>query len=345
MLEVVLIPSLNPDEKLLQVIQGCREQGFTRIVLVDDGSGEACQEPFSRAEAQGCVVLRHPANRGKGAALRTGISAIAERFPDAPCIVTADGDGQHSPEDILAVAQEAAKGGQRLVLGSRNLTGPDTPRRSRFGNGFSALFFRLVTGVKCNDTQTGLRGLPRELWDFALSIEGDRYEYEMNLLMTAADKKFELVMLPIRTIYFDDNRKSHFRTIRDSYLVYKRPIRFALASLSSSAVDLVLFTLLIHLVFDRSVAGQAMAATVIARCLSGIYNFVINKKWSFSAKGSAMKQGVRYFILWLAIMVVSGGVVDLLRLLPVDITLLKLIVDCLLFFVSYVAQRVWVFKA
>ena len=193
-------------------------------------------------------------------------------------------------------------------------------------------------------TQTGLRGLPRELWDFALSIEGDRYEYEMNLLMTAADKKFELVMRPIRTSYFDDNKKSHFRTIQDSYLVYKRPIRFALASLSSSVVDLALFTLLIHLVFDRGVAGQAMAATVIARCLSGIYNFVMNKKWSFSAKGSALKQGIRYFILWLAIMVVSGGVVDLLRLLPMDITLLKLIVDCLLFIVSYVAQRVWVFK-
>lgn len=341
--EVVLIPSLDPDEKLVQVVRGCREQGFERIVLVDDGSCEACRAPFRQAEELGAVVLRHEKNRGKGAALKTGIRDIAARFPDAPCIVTADGDGQHRPEDIRAVA-EAASERDALVLGTRDLNDPATPRRSRFGNSFSALFFRLVTGVRCPDTQTGLRGLPRSLWDFALSMEGERYEYEMNLLMTAAERKYPLEMVPIRTIYFDNNKKSHFRTFRDAFLVYRRPIRFAAASLSSSLVDLVLFALLMSLFFDRENAAQVMLATVIARCVSGIYNFTVNKKWSFSADGSTLRQAVRYLILFLCLMLASGGIVALLRLLPVGITLLKLIVDLLLFIASYLIQRRWVFR-
>ena len=341
--EVVLIPSLDPDDKLVQVVRGCREQGFAHIVLVDDGSREACREPFRQAEGLGAVVLRHDKNRGKGAALKTGIRDIAARFPDAPCIVTADGDGQHRPEDIRAVANAATER-NALVLGTRDLDDPATPRRSRFGNRFSALFFRLATGVKCPDTQTGLRGLPRFLWDFALSVEGNRYEYEMNLLMAAAERKYPLEMVPIHTIYFDNNRKSHFRTFRDAFLVYRRPIRFAAASLSSSVVDLVVFTLLMALFFDRENAGQVMLATVIARCLSGIYNFAVNKKWSFSAKGSALGQAVRYLILFLCLMLASGGIVSLLRLLPMNITVLKLIVDLLLFAVSYFVQRRWVFR-
>lgn len=341
--EVVLIPSLDPDDKLVQVVAGCREQGFERIVLVDDGSGEACREPFRRAEELGAVVLRHEKNRGKGAALKTGIRDIAARFPDAPCIVTADGDGQHRPEDIRAVALAASER-DALVLGTRDLNDPATPRRSRFGNGFSALFFRLCTGVRCPDTQTGLRGLPRSLWDFALSVEGNRYEYEMNLLMAAAERKYPLEMVPIRTIYFDNNKKSHFRTFRDAFLVYRRPIRFAAASLSSSVVDLVMFALLMALFFHRESAGQVMLATVISRCVSGIYNFTVNKKWSFSAGGSTAVQAVRYLILFLAIMLASGGIVSLLRLLPMNITLLKMVVDVLLFAVSYLAQRRWVFR-
>lgn len=341
--EVVLIPSLDPDEQLLRVVEGCLEQGFERMVLVDDGSGPAARPVFDRAEALGAVVLRHGKNRGKGAALKTGIRDIAARFPGAPCVVTADGDGQHRPEDIRAVALAASER-DALVLGIRDLSDPATPRRSRFGNGFSALFFRLCTGVRCPDTQTGLRGLPRSLWDFALSVEGSRYEYEMNLLMAAAERKLPLEMVPIRTIYFDNNKKSHFRTFRDAFLVYRRPIRFAAASLSSSAVDLALFTLLMALLFDRESAVQVMLASAVARCLSGVCNFTVNKKWSFSAGGGALGQAARYLILFLSLMLVSGGSVALLRLLPINITVLKLMVDLLLFAVSYIVQRRWVFR-
>lgn len=341
--EVVLIPSLDPDEQLVQVVRGCQEQGFTRIVVVDDGSSEACQEPFRQAEALGAVVLRHERNRGKGAALKTGIRDISARFPDAPCIVTADGDGQHRPQDILAVAR-AASHQIALVLGVRDLRDPATPRRSRFGNRFSALFFRLATGVRCPDTQTGLRGIPNPLWELALSVDGNRYEFEMNLLMTVAERKHPLELVPIHTIYFDNNSKSHFRTLRDAFLVYRRPLRFAAASLSSSVVDLVLFTLLMMLFFRREDAGHVMAATIIARYASGIYNFIVNKTWSFSADGNTVRQAVRYLVLFQIIMLSSGAIVALLRLLPMNITALKIIVDLLLFFVSYFAQRRWVFR-
>jgi len=338
---VVLIPALNPNGHLLRTIEGCMALGLERILVVDDGSGEEYRAVFDQAQALGAQVLRHQVNRGKGAALKTGIRGAEERWPDTDGVVTADADGQHAPEDILRVAR-GLEGGADLVLGVRDFSGPEVPRKSRMGNAFSAAFFRLTTGVRCGDTQTGLRGIPGRMFAFALETPGERYDFEMNLLMETAKSRRRIEMLPIRTIYLDQNSASHFRVVRDSLLIYRRTIRYLLVAGGSCALDLGLFALLTATVFPTDRAGISWA-TVIARCASGLFNFKANQMWCFQVKKRTAAQAGKYLALFLCVMLASSQIVALLRRLPLPLTLTKAVVDVALFFFNYQIQSRWIF--
>lgn len=338
----VLIPSLDPDGALPELAEQLIRLGANRIVIVDDGS--AAREPFDRCAQLGCAVVRHPVNRGKGEALRTGLRAAREMWPQLAGVVTADGDGQHSPADIVRVARETERRPDSLTLGTRDFSGPDVPARSRFGNRFSSLFFRLSAGIACPDTQTGLRGIPAALFDLALTTEGSRYEYEMNVLFTAARRGIPLHFVGIQTIYADGNRTSHFRPIADSARIYAMPLRFAAASLASFLVDFALFTLFSRLLAVRT-ARAIFAATAAARVCSGVLNFVLGRNWTFSsASGDWRAQGVRYLALFLGQMAASAALVWLLSFLPAPLPLIKIAVDTALFCASYFIQRGWVFR-
>lgn len=339
---VLLIPALAPDGRLCQVVENCMALGLERVLVVDDGSAAEYAAVFARTEALGAKVLRHETNRGKGAALKTGIAAAAELWPDTAGVVTADADGQHAPEDILRVAQ-ALEGAEGLVLGVRDLSAPGVPKTSRWGNAFSAAFFRLATGVKCRDTQTGLRGIPRSLFPQALDTPGERYDFEMNLLMAVAKGKRELTMVPIRTIYLDGNSSSHFRVVRDSLLIYRQPLRYLAVALGSMAVDLGLFTLLTATVLPADYAGVSWAA-VIARCVSGLMNFLLNQNWCFRVKRRTADQAVKYALLFLCAMAVSSQATAALRLLPIPLPLTKALVDLVIFYVNYLVQSRWIFR-
>ncbi len=221
---VVLIPAYKPDEALIKLLEDLQVLGLDEIVVVDDGSGCEFTPVFMRAEEMGCTVVHHTQNRGKGAAIRTGVKAAMELGGEKVRIVTADADGQHLPKDILAVSRAMEENPGALVLGVRNLRGENVPFKSEWGNRITAACFQAMTGVKCNDTQTGLRGIPAELLQLALEEDGDRYEYEMQFLEDAV-KQVPLLQIPIETVYNDDNKGSHFRPVRDSLLVYKRPLK------------------------------------------------------------------------------------------------------------------------
>lgn len=338
----ILIPSLDPDDALVALVSALQQRGADRIVVIDDGSTSQAQ--FDRCAARGCVVVHHPRNLGKGAAIRTGLRAARQHFPDLAGVVTADGDGQHAVEDIVRVAQEVLHCPDSITLGTRDFSAPGIPARSRFGNRFTSLFFRLSAGVACPDTQTGLRGIPASLFDFALSIPGSRYEYEMNVLFTAAQQCIPLHFIPIQTIYEDGNRSSHFRPIRDSARIYAMPLRFTAASLSSFVIDILLFALFSRLFAVRT-ARAIFLATAAARVCSGVVNFTLNRSWSFGNKEDDWKaQGIRYLILFVCQMCASSGLVYLLAFLPLPLTFIKVVVDTGLFCVSYFIQRNWVFR-
>ena len=209
----ILIPAYEPDGKLAALVDDLRPL-FRHLVLVDDGSTRG-RDVLDAARGRVDALLAHAANRGKGAALRTGLAWIRDNLPDVRAIVTADADGQHRPADIRRVAEATLAHPDGLVLGVREFAGK-VPFRSQLGNVWTRVLFRLLTGLPVRDTQTGLRGIPRGLLDRVLAIPGDRYEYELRMLVDARHHPAPPLQIPIETVYIDGNRSSHFRPFRDT---------------------------------------------------------------------------------------------------------------------------------
>jgi glycosyltransferase involved in cell wall biosynthesis len=214
----VVIPSYEPTERLLAVVDSLTGTGYP-IVLVDDGSGETHRHLFDAAEARGCVVLRHDINRGKGTALKTAFAWLAEHNP-TECFVCADSDGQHRAEDIAKIADAINPKAREMVLGARTFK-EAAPFKSRLGNRVTRFVFHAATRVYVFDTQTGLRGYPPSLLPWLCSVEGERFEYELNLLLRAKQADISIREVRIQTIYEDKNKGTHFRAFRDSAMVYR----------------------------------------------------------------------------------------------------------------------------
>ena len=211
MATAVVIPAYKPDESLLDLLRALRERAFIgRIVVVDDGSGPEYEPIFAQVSAL-CSLERHAQNRGKGAAIRTGLKTLSGYN-----VVTADCDGQHTPSDIEKIAR-AIDGA--LVMGVRRKR--EMPLRSKMGNTLTCLTFALVTHRWISDTQTGLRGIPQSYVGVCQDLEGDRYEYEMNMLLDACHRGLPIREVEIETVYIDNNRGSHFHTLRDGKRVYR----------------------------------------------------------------------------------------------------------------------------
>jgi len=341
-MNVIIIPAYQPDERLKTLVQDLHALDLREIVIIDDGSGPECVPLFRDLETMSCHVLSHSVNLGKGAAIKTGIKYARERFPEAAGYVTCDADGQHRAEDIRNVAAALDASPDRLVLGSRDLTKDNVPAKSRFGNRFSSFYFKMTTGITCRDTQTGLRGIPAALSALALEIPENRYDYEMIFLTLVAREGHPLVTVPISTVYLDKNSSSHFKPVLDSLRIYKEPLKFALASLTCAAVDLILFSLLTS-VLDGHVFAAVAIATVTARVASGLLNFSLNRIWSFRNYNSLVTQFRRYFMLYVLQLVLSIAFVSLLAVIPISLTVIKILVDGLLFIGSFFVQKRWVY--
>ncbi len=240
----VLIPALNPNRKLVELIKKLNQAGLVNVVVIDDGSESSTQAVFDELQMYQATVYHHKYNQGKGAALRTGIEYIQKNQPHSIGIVTADADGQHAPNDILKVANALATV-NTIVLGTRDLSRPGVPLSSKLGNLFSAIYYKLKTGRLLKDTQTGLRGIPAKYFDFARHIAGDRYDYEMRFLEQMSEKNIIYRTVDIETIYEKD-RVTHFSAVRDSYLIYKTFFTNVLSSLLSAVVDISSFMLLAY---------------------------------------------------------------------------------------------------
>ena len=343
-MNVIIIPAYQPNHLLIHLVDDLLALNFNIIIIVDDGSRTDTAPLFASLEAKKCHVVHHSINLGKGAAIKTGIQYAQDTFPEVSGYITCDADGQHQAKDILNISNTLSLNPTSLVLGSRDFSSPNVPKKSRMGNRFSSFYFKLTTGISCHDTQTGLRGIPKSLRALALSIKENRYDYEMTFLTTAAKLGHPLIMTPISTVYLDSNASSHFRPFVDSVRIYKEPIKFALSSLLCAGVDIGLFTL-ISLLLNDSILKVVFIATVIARIVSGILNFLLNRRWSFKNLGSIKRQFIRYFFLYLLQLGLSITFVTLLSVLPIHLTWIKLIVDFILFIGSFVIQKNWVFGA
>ncbi len=216
-MDVVLIPAYEPDAQLVPLTKRLKDAGFT-VVVVDDGSGGKYADIFAATQENAWVVT-HEHNRGKGAALKTGMVYIRDCLKDAENFITCDADGQHQVEDVIRV-WEQLHAGHDFVLTMRKLR-KDIPLRSRVGNSMSRVVYALLTKRYLSDNQSGLRGFSCSHIDWLLEVEKDNYDYEMNMLYYASKKGITITTIAIEAIYIDNNASSHFNPIKDTVRIYK----------------------------------------------------------------------------------------------------------------------------
>lgn len=335
---IVLIPAYEPDDRLVELVAALGGAGC-RVVVVDDGSGTAYGPVFDDAARLGATVLRHDANRGKGAALRTGFAAIRARHPGED-VVTADCDGQHLVADILAIAAVTAESRTAIVLGVRAFDGPDVPRRSRLGNHASRAAFALAAGQRLADTQTGLRGYPANLLDWLVGLPGDRFEYEFRMLLRARDAGWTIAEVPIATVYLERNAGSHFRPIADSVRVWAPFARFTLSALLAFAVDTIALLVL------QAATGWLLGAVVGARLVSAGVNYTVNRAFVFRDRAQRVRSSLpQYAALAALLLAANYGTLSALTEAGVPLLPAKVLTEGLLFAVSFQVQRNLVFRA
>ena len=349
---VVVIPALDPEGTLPEYAASLLERGAEQVVVVDDGSGGSFQAVFQTLEEMdGCTVLRHERNQGKGRAMKDAFAYIAGREDWKGCaVVTADADGQHCADDVCAVGRAAREETDRLVLGVRDLTLPQVPARSKLGNRLSSWGFHTLYGVKLGDTQTGLRGIPWELLDWCCGIGGDRYEYEMNTLVRAARERVELRQVPIQVIYYNNNEGSHLRALQDSWRVFVILISglgwYTVSSALSAVTDVAAFWLCSAVVF-RPLSELACYwwSTLSARALSSALNYTLNRRYVFGGSPSG-KTLMRYYCLWGCQLMCSYLLLLVLEWLLPGLwpTVNKALGDVILALCSYQIQMHWVFR-
>ena len=337
----VVIPAYQPDNKLIKLVEKIHDKSDFKILIIDDGSSPACQKIFDKA-SQYATILRHEVNQGKGHALKTAFQFIKEQNSYGT-VVTADADGQHKIWDIFRTANKASENSNKLILGVRAFTGK-VPLRSRFGNSLTKALFKLQTGVGVTDTQTGLRAFTTNLIPFMLKIEGKRYEYEMNMLLEAT-KEYEILEVPIETVYINDNEGSHFRPIRDGLMIYKNIFKFALSSLSSFVIDYIVYALAILFLPTVPTSFRIFLANGLARVTSSIFNYSTNKKLVFKNEDSLVKTGMGYFGLAVGLFVLDTLLIRLFyAVFGMNLLIVKIIVGILLFAVSWTIQKKFIFK-
>ncbi len=351
----IIIPSLNPDSGILNYIKELIENGFKKIILIDDGSREEYKAVFEEAlKFDEVVLLTHSVNMGKGRALKDAFNYYYSYIKNSKKntlsnyrgVITVDSDGQHSVEDVIRLKETMESHPEALVLGCRDFDESTVPPKSKIGNKLTRIVLKLLIGGDVSDTQTGLRGIPDYLLEKFMVLYGERFEYETTMLIESIQSKIEIQEVKIKTIYINDNRETHFDPISDSIAIYRLIFstffKYIISSLSSFVVDYGLFCLLMIVLSVEPGQNKIWVSTIIARIFSSFFNYIVNKKLVFG-ETNGRQTIVYYYILCICQMLCSAyGVALLSKLVVAQIS--KIIVDTCLFLISFKIQRSLIFR-
>lgn len=346
----IIVPTLNPNKEIFGKFLSELTKEFKNILVYDDGCRDEYDDFFKGLEKQNILVLHHYINLGKGRAMKDAFNYLLEKYPNLKGVVTADSDGQHRVKDIKKVAEEVLKYPDSLIMGCRNFNDKNVPSRNKFGNKTTRAVMKAFIGVSVTDTQTGLRGLPKEVMVKFMTTSGDHFEYETNQLIDTISKEVPIKEVAIETIYVSGNSESHFNPLKDSFAIYKLFFKYILSSVSSFIIDILLYALFIKIIPGGDITFGSFSltiilATILSRVLSSIYNFTINAKMVFKNKNKSSK--IKYFILVVVQMFVSALSVDLLAhffgIADSNTVPLKLAVDAIIFLINFVIQREFIF--
>jgi glycosyltransferase involved in cell wall biosynthesis len=206
----VLVPTYNNAQTLAAVLESLL--AYTpQILVVNDGSTDstpAILERFPQLER-----VSYPINQGKGYALRTGFKRAVELGYDYA--ITIDSDGQHFAEDLPKFLEKLQDYPNAIIMGARNMDQASVPGKSSFGHKFSNFWFKVETGKKLSDTQSGYRLYPVSRLQ-GMRFITKKYEFEIEVLVRAAWAGVDLTEVPVRVFYAEkEKRISHFRPFRD----------------------------------------------------------------------------------------------------------------------------------
>ncbi len=357
-MSVILMPTLNPNEKILQYISELKNKGFKSLIIVNDGSDEYVEDILRKVlelkdEQFDIIILRHAVNLGKGRAIKNGINFylthLNDRYKGCHGLITVDSDGQHLVKDVLKIDELIEhKHWVGVILGCRDFNQKNVPFKSKYGNKITKIVFRVLYGTCISDTQTGLRGFSNETLYKLINLYGERFEYETNVLIECIDKKIPIKETVIQTVYEDDNHGTHFNPVIDSikiyYLLLARFLRYILSSFSASLLDLFFFTIICRVV-PLEIGTRIYIATFGARVVSSVYNYLVNKNIVFRYKKESVRTAIQYFLLCIIIMLISGFWVNsLYSILGGYELIIKCIVDTVLFLCNYFIQQKFIFR-
>jgi glycosyltransferase involved in cell wall biosynthesis len=337
-IEPVIIPSYQPDQRLVELVGSLQAVGFSKIFIVDDGSSKDKEVIFDQLKSRpGVFLLRHAVNLGKGAALKMSINHVLVNDPKCLGVLTVDGDGQHTVADVKKVADQALATPSALVLGARGFR-EGVPFRSRIGNIMTKYVFRFLVGKSLADTQTGLRFIPRSLMCELLTLTSNRYEFELDMLIVAIKKNFSLIEIPISTIYEEGNKTSHFNPFLDSFRIYFVFLRFVSLSLFVYGTDLIIFTL----VYKTN--HQMFSSILFGRIAGAVVGIVGSRKFVFKSDKKVLEVVLKLVALWFFLLGASYGLMLIFsENWHVNVYVSRIVVDSGLFVVNFLIQRDMIF--
>jgi len=192
---VILIPAYNEESVIGEVLRDIQFAGYPNILVVDDGSADGTYQQAQQVE--GVIALRHFINRGKGAAVKTGIEGA--KMLDASVVVTMDGDGQHDPGDIDRMVK-LVDDGYDVVLGTRVMDAATMPVWKILANKSGNFFTWLLYGLWVTDSQSGFRAFSRRAFE-SIETRTDRYEYDSEVIREISRHQLKFIEMPIAVRY------------------------------------------------------------------------------------------------------------------------------------------------
>ena len=348
---VIMIPALNPDEKFIGFLKELKASGYEKIIVINDGSRSDTMHYFQAAvEEYGCDLVMHGINLGQGRAYKSGFNNYLLKtgrggaYTDTIGVIQCDCDGQHQVEDVNKCADLLRQNPNKFILGVRDFTGKNVPFRSRFGNQCTNFIFKVFCGLDIKDTQTGLKGIPASFIPRLMETPGERFEYASSVLLEPKKGGVEILQFPIKTIYINGNETSHFNPLLDSVRIYSLILRYLMASLSAFIVDIVAYSIFLTCFKTFIPTYYIILSTYTAKIVSCSYSFVVNKNLVFEKRSQGSSTAFRFLLLCVIQSSLSGFMTNgLVQAMNWNEVLSKIIIDILLFFVSFQVQNRWVF--
>ncbi|WP_080146724.1 bifunctional glycosyltransferase family 2/GtrA family protein [Marinilactibacillus piezotolerans] len=348
---LIVIPAYNPGNEMIHYVDELVKKGYQSILVIDDGSKAECKHIFKQLDQNKEVTLiNHSINLGKGRALKNAINYFLNmpNLEQWTGMITVDSDGQHLVSDVEKLAKELEANPTTLILGARDFNSKMVPFKSKFGNKLTKTIFKLLFGKPIKDTQTGLRAIPTSIMHHFIDLDGERFSYETDVLIKTVRELIPIKEITIETIYIEGNSETHFNPITDSieiyYLLFRNFFKYISSSVLSFIIDILIFQLVFNLLGPISAAFRIALATISARVISSSVNYTVNKNIVFKSTKNISYSMWRYFTLVILQLTLSAVLVYLVySVTGYQESAIKIVVDGILFFISYRIQRVYVF--